>query len=525
MRAQALIAAASPKSADLHLVQSGVGGHALVVDGSRFYNLDADAFEALSEAIDQGVARDAIEAAGLAATVPAIGDDPLKTPPIHALSLAVAQACNLGCAYCYAREGGFGGAPKAMPLETAKSSVDVMLADKRPGEHANLAFMGGEPLLNREVLRETTRYAAHEAEKRQVQLGFSITTNGTLLDESDADFFEAHAFAVTVSLDGPPELHDRLRPFKGGRGSFERIQRAVEPLLARQRHMQVSARVTVTPQHGDLPGDTRHFIQMGFHSVGFSPMLSAPNGREEMSRADLTRMLDGMVACGIAFERHTRRRRALSLRQHAPSPSGNPAWHASPLSLRGGCRLFRRLRKRRSVRVPSLRRQLRRQDGIAHGRGRSRTASGVARRTPCASSVPVQWLLGALSLRRGMPPRNNRAASGTPVTTSAACSTTAWASMPGCRRRGPRCLKTVPLKKPDLHADVLIGGAGPAGVALAMRLKRLGHDVVLVAGPANAAHEFEMLNLAAQERLAFEGLSAGHGIAVEFESRWGPSDF
>jgi hypothetical protein len=73
VRAQALIAAASPKSADLHLVQSGVGGHALVVDGSRFYNLDANAFEALSEAIDQGVARDAIEAAGLAATVPAIG--------------------------------------------------------------------------------------------------------------------------------------------------------------------------------------------------------------------------------------------------------------------------------------------------------------------------------------------------------------------------------------------------------------------------------------------------------------------
>lgn len=305
MRAQALIAAASPKSADLHLVQSGVGGHALVVNGSRFYNLDADAFDALSEAIDHGVATEALKATGLAATVPAIDDDPLESPPIHALSLAVAQACNLGCAYCYAREGGFGGAPKAMPLETAKSSVDLMLADKRPGERANLAFMGGEPLLNRKVLRETTRYAAHEAEKRQVQLGFSITTNGTLLDESDADFFEAHGFAVTVSLDGPPELHDRLRPFKGGRGSFERIQRAVEPLLARQRHMQVSARVTVTPQHEDLPTILNAFIQMGFHSVGFSPMLSAPNGREEMSRADLARMLDGMVDCGIAFERHT----------------------------------------------------------------------------------------------------------------------------------------------------------------------------------------------------------------------------
>jgi uncharacterized protein len=54
-----------------------------------------------------------------------------------------------------------------------------------------------------------------------------------------------------------------------------------------------------------LPAILDAFVHMGFHSVGFSPMLSAPNGREEMSPADLTRMLDGMVACGIAFERRT----------------------------------------------------------------------------------------------------------------------------------------------------------------------------------------------------------------------------
>jgi uncharacterized protein len=305
MRAPALIEVSRPKSADLHLVQSGVGGHALVVDGSRFYDLDAALFQALRDALDQGVAREALEAAGLASRATAIDDQPLEPPPIHALSLAVAQACNLGCVYCYAREGGFGGAPKAMPLETAKASVDLMLANKRRGERANLAFIGGEPLVNRDVLRETTRYAAREADKRQVDLGFSITTNGTLLDESDADFFEAYGFAVTISLDGPQELHDRLRPFKGGRGSFERIRRAVAPLLVRQRRMQVSARVTVTPQHEDLPAILDAFVSMGFHSVGFSPMLNAPSGREEMSRADLTRLLEGMVACGIAFERRT----------------------------------------------------------------------------------------------------------------------------------------------------------------------------------------------------------------------------
>ena len=56
-----------------------------------------------------------------------------------------------------------------------------------------------------------------------------MTTNGTLLEESDADFFEQHEFAVTISLDGVGKIHDRLRPFKDGRGSYDRIISREDP--------------------------------------------------------------------------------------------------------------------------------------------------------------------------------------------------------------------------------------------------------------------------------------------------------
>jgi uncharacterized protein len=69
--------------------------------------------------------------------------------------------------------------------------------------------------------------------------------------------------------------------------------------------MQVSARVTVTPEHEDLPQILDEFVAMRFHSVGFSPTLNAPSGRGEMTREDLIRMLDRMVACGMVFERRT----------------------------------------------------------------------------------------------------------------------------------------------------------------------------------------------------------------------------
>jgi uncharacterized protein len=109
VRADALILASRPAAADLHLIESGVGHHALVVDGSRLYDLDEFDFQALRAAVDNGAGPAAVAALGLRRPAPSINDEPPTAPPIHALSLAIAQKCNLGCTYCYAREGAFGG--------------------------------------------------------------------------------------------------------------------------------------------------------------------------------------------------------------------------------------------------------------------------------------------------------------------------------------------------------------------------------------------------------------------------------
>ncbi|WP_375757711.1 radical SAM protein [Corallococcus exercitus] len=303
--ARALFAASRPRARDLHLL-SGEDGHALLlVDGSRLFDVDAESFQALdaaAEAGDDAAVRRLLEALGVDAP-PFVGDEPLASAEVTAVSLAVAQKCNLGCTYCYAREGDFGGPARNMPLEVALRSVDLLLEGKAPGSRANLAFLGGEPLANRSVLRAATRHAAERARAREVRLTFSLTTNGTLLTPEDAEFFEEHGFAVTVSLDGPREAHDRLRPFKGGRGSYDAVMAAVAPLLSLQRRMQVSARVTVTPRNLQLRESLDEMVALGFHSVGFSPMLRSPTGRDEMQGADLEAMLEQMVSCGREFER------------------------------------------------------------------------------------------------------------------------------------------------------------------------------------------------------------------------------
>jgi uncharacterized protein len=295
----------SPRTPQVHLLESSLGGHLFVPDGSRLFDADAELFAAYRSAIGQGGAEaidELLRQTGLVGR-PFIEDTPLSPPPLRALSLAIAQKCNLGCTYCYAQQGEFGGPAKNMELADALRAVDLLVGAAEPEARLNLAFLGGEPLVNRKVLRAATERAVELAHGRGAKITFAITTNGTLLTEDDGRFFEEHGFAVTVSIDGPKEAHDAQRPFKGGGGSYDAVMKRAGPLLKMQQRMQVSARVTVTPRNLILRQTLDMLIAAGFHSVGFSPMLSAPAGAGEMQSEDLELMLGEMIDCGRQFER------------------------------------------------------------------------------------------------------------------------------------------------------------------------------------------------------------------------------
>ena len=295
-----------PRFPDAHLFRSDFGGHVLVVDGSRVFDIDDALYRELEQAGADGVLDTLLGQLGLRGEAPAITDEAPLDLPVRALSLAVAQSCNLGCTYCYAQQGSFGVKPQAMPLEVALQSVDMLIGGTAPHERINLAFLGGEPLANRAVVRAATRYAVALADARGQKITFSITTNGTLLTADDATFFEEHRFAVTVSMDGPREAHDRLRPFRNGAGSYDRIVSRLQPLFDARTQMQVSARVTVTPANLRLCEALDGLLGLGFDSVGFSPTLATPNGQGEMDGTALETMLAEMIACGEAFEAHVR---------------------------------------------------------------------------------------------------------------------------------------------------------------------------------------------------------------------------
>jgi uncharacterized protein len=296
-----ITASPSVASADVHLFDTEFGPHALLADASQIFALDAQSRDELARAA--GLGREAVAAViGLSRPLASAMEAP-RDPPLRSLSLAVAQACNLGCTYCYAQEGSFGGKAKDMAWRTAETAVRRLFADAAAGDRLHVSFLGGEPLAAREVLRDATGLAVELAQEKGAAAAFSITTNGTLLRVDDGEFFERHGFSVTVSLDGVGAVHDRLRPFKNGRGSYQRAIENVLPLLAMRRRMQISARVTVTPDNLDLRETLDGFADLGFASVGFSPVLRSPTGRSELGEPDFEVLLEQMITCGREFER------------------------------------------------------------------------------------------------------------------------------------------------------------------------------------------------------------------------------
>src|ERR1700730_7026343 len=97
-----------PTSSEYRLIESALGRHLFMMDGSRLYDLpDGVEVSDLEEIVEE-----------LQGAQPRrIDDTPLTPPPLQSLSLNLAQACNMGCSYCYADAGKFGGKARMMSSE------------------------------------------------------------------------------------------------------------------------------------------------------------------------------------------------------------------------------------------------------------------------------------------------------------------------------------------------------------------------------------------------------------------------
>jgi uncharacterized protein len=74
------------------------------------------------------------------------------------------------------------------------------------------SFHGGEPTLYGATRLETLLRRFDEVgANTECDIRYAITTNGALLDNEWVDLISRYEISVTVSIDGPPDIHDRRR--------------------------------------------------------------------------------------------------------------------------------------------------------------------------------------------------------------------------------------------------------------------------------------------------------------------------
>lgn len=141
---------------------------------------------------------------------------------MSSITLELTERCNLRCKYCVYSEINkdyrtFG--EKDMSIETAKKSIDFLMAHSPSDKKVYIGLYGGEPLLRFSLIKEIVNYVKNVYSNREVM--YSMTSNMTLMTEEMAKFLvNVQNFSVVVSMDGPKEVYNIQRVFQNGKGAF-----------------------------------------------------------------------------------------------------------------------------------------------------------------------------------------------------------------------------------------------------------------------------------------------------------------
>ena len=207
---------------------------------------------------------------------------------VKSMCLHVAHDCNLRCKYCFAATGDFCmGERKLLSFEVGKAALDWLVA--KSGKRVNLEvdFFGGEPLMNFEVMRQLVEYGRSIEKEKNKKFKFTTTTNCVLMTEEIIDFFNKEMGNVVISIDGRPEVHDRMRPTVNGKGSYAIIAEKAKEFAKRRGHQEYYVRGTYTGYNKDFANDVLFLADEGFEQLSVEPVVTDPACEYALKEEDL----------------------------------------------------------------------------------------------------------------------------------------------------------------------------------------------------------------------------------------------
>lgn len=211
---------------------------------------------------------------------------------IKALCLHIAHDCDMRCAYCFAGQGGFGGMRTLMDASVGKAGLDFLVKASGDVRHLEIDFFGGEPLMNMGAVREIVEYGRQLEQKHGKLMKFTLTTNALSLEPDTMRFLDENDIAVVLSMDGRPEVHDRVRRADDGSCTSARIMDNCIEFVRGRDGKDYYARGTYTALNLDFAKDVEYVADKGFDRISFEPVVLFDGSPMQIGEEHLPRIFE-----------------------------------------------------------------------------------------------------------------------------------------------------------------------------------------------------------------------------------------
>lgn len=211
---------------------------------------------------------------------------------VKALCLHIAHDCNLACQYCFAEEGEYHGRRALMSFEVGKKALDFLIANSGNRRNLEVDFFGGEPLMNWQVVKDLVAYGREQEKLHDKKFRFTLTTNGVLLNDEVMEFCNREMGNVVLSIDGRKEVHDKMRPFRKGAGSYDLIMPKFQQFAESRHQDKYYVRGTFTHYNLDFSEDVLHLADLGFKQISVEPVVAEPKEPYAIREEDLPKLFE-----------------------------------------------------------------------------------------------------------------------------------------------------------------------------------------------------------------------------------------
>ena len=202
------------------------------------------------------------------------------------LTFIVTDACNFNCTYCPQKK-----EKKTITRETIRAAVDFFFPFLSYKHKVYIGFYGGEPLLAFDQVKYAVRLLLGKNRQENKDIAFTLTTNGSLINEPILKFFNKHRFAIQLSFDGLAQEKSRQR------GSLAHTLQVMKQI---QSYSNIAFEINsvFTPQTvGDLCASMRFIIEQGGPDISFSLSAGETWGLVtlETLKKEMARLVDYLV--------------------------------------------------------------------------------------------------------------------------------------------------------------------------------------------------------------------------------------